>query len=230
MENQEHQYSAEINEIVGQPPKWLLKSGGSSLLLLLLILLALSAFTSYSDKHVIPVIIFREKTIFPITGNMSVIRFLKASGEQVKKGDPIALTKQNNNSQMINAPFTGKIFYDRDALKNRHPADTLAMLVPSNGVFGFKGDVGLDYARFLSIHKGTVFTIIPDDQIENNRNIIGKITSFGLPKANNILGFSGIIEPQSGKSLEETYLSILTIKGKLVLNLDDKTILRHIFN
>lgn len=230
MDKREHVYSAEIKEIVGEPPKWLLKSGGGSLLLLLLLLGALSAFTRYPDKKIIAVQIYREQNAFILSKNLNVSRFLKASGAQVKKGETIALTDQNGVRQNLTAPFSGKLFYDDGALTNSVKKDTLAMLVPSKGVFKFKGEISTEYARLLNNAKNTAFKIAPNNQVDKDLEVYGKLTALGPLKANNMLDFTGTIEPASGTILDQNYVAILNLDARLTLVLDNKTILSRILH
>lgn len=230
MEKIEHVYSAEIKEIVGEPPKWLLKSGGGSLLLLLLLLVALSAFTSYTDKKIIAIQIYREQQAFIISKSLNVQQFLKASGSQVKKGEDIALADHNGVRQTLTAPFIGKLFYDEGALTNPTKKDTLAMLVPSSGVFKFRGEISTEYARLLNDAKSTAFKITPNNQLDKDLEIFGKLISLGPLKANNMLDFTGIIEPSSGIVLDQNYVAVLNLDSKLTLVLDNKTILSRILH
>lgn len=230
MEKIEHVYSAEIKEIVGEPPKWLLKSGGGSLLLLLLLLGALSAFTRYTDKKIIAVQIYREQRAFILSKSLNVQQFLKSSGSQVKKGEDIALTDYNGMKQTLTAPFIGKLFYDDGALTDPTIKDTLAMLVPSKGVFKFRGEISTEYARLLNDAKSTTFKITPNNQLDKDLEIFGKLTSLGPLKANNMLDFTGIIESASGIILDQNYVAILNLDSKLTLVLDNKTILSRILH
>jgi len=228
MDKIEHVYSAEIKEIVGEPPKWLLKSGGGSLLLLLLLLVALSAFTHYPDKKAITVNIYREQNPLILSKSLNVYRFLKASGATAKKGEAIALTDHDGIKQIITAPFAGKLFYDDGALTETHKKDTLAMLVPSKGGFKFKGQISSEYARLLNDSKNTVFKITPDNQLGDDLELYGKLTTLGPLKANNMFDFTGTIEPASGSILDENYVAILNLDARLTLILDNKTILARI--
>ncbi|MBE5317705.1 hypothetical protein IM793_00920 [Pedobacter sp. MR2016-19] len=230
MDKTEHVYSAEIKEIVGEPPKWLLKSGGGSLLLLLLLLGALSAFTRYPDKKIIAVQIYRGQHAFIFSKSSNVKEFLKSSGAPVKKGEAIALADSNGTSKTIRAPFTGKLFYDEGALTSTAKTDTLAMLVPSNGVFKFKGEISTEYARLLSNAQGTAFKIEPNNQVAKGLEIYGKLTALGPLKANNMLDFTGTIEAASGTILDQNYVAILNLDAKLTLVLENKTVLARILH
>jgi hypothetical protein len=230
MDKIEHVYSAEIKEIVGEPPKWLLKSGGGSLLLLLLLLGALSAFTRYPDKKTITVKIYREQNAFILLKSLNVRQFLKTSGAQVKKGEAIAQADHDGIKQIITAPFTGKLFYDDDALTNAIKKDTLAMLVPSKGGFKFKGEISTEYARLLNDAKSSAFKIVPNNQVDKNLELYGKLTALGPLKANNMLDFTGTMAPGSGSILDQNYVAILNLDAQLTLVLDNKTILSRILH
>ncbi|MBO9673517.1 MAG: hypothetical protein J7577_08735 [Sphingobacteriaceae bacterium] len=230
MDKIEHVYSAEIKEIVGEPPKWLLKSGGGSLLLLLLLLVALSAFTHYPDKKAIAVKIYREQNAVVLLKSLNICQFSKTSGATAKKGDAIALTDVDGIKQIITAPFTGKLFYDDGALTETVKKDTLAMFVPSNGGFKFKGQISSEYARLLNDSKSTVFKITPNNQLGDDLELYGKLNTLGPLKANNMFDFTGTITPASGSVLDLNYVAILNLDARLTLVLDNKTILSRILN
>ncbi|MFD2284985.1 hypothetical protein GJU39_17435 [Pedobacter petrophilus] len=230
MDKKAHIYSAEIKEIVGEPPKWLLKSGGGSLLLLLFMLGGLSAFTRYPEKEIIPVHIYRGQNAFIISKKYCVKKFLKASGTQVKKGEAIAQADSKALNQTITAPFAGKLFYDEDALTNPSKPDTLALLVSSEGPFKFKGKIGTEYAHLLTTAKATSFKIAINNQVVKDLALYGKLNGFGPLKSGNTLAFTGTIEPASGKIIDDNYLAIQNLEGKLTLILDNKTILSRILN
>ncbi|MEH3113742.1 hypothetical protein [Pedobacter terrae] len=228
MDKIEHVYSAEIKEIVGEPPKWLLKSGGGSLLLLLLLLVALSAFTHYPDKKAVMVKIYREQNAVVLLKSLNIHQFLKASGATAKKGEVIALAYRGGSKQIITAPFTGKLFYDDAALTETGKKDTVAMFVPSKGGFKFKGQISSEYARLLNDSKNTVFKIIPNNQLGDDLELYGKLTTLGPLKANNMFNFTGTIVPASGSLLDQNYVAILNLDAQLTLILDNKTILSRI--
>ncbi|GGH13536.1 hypothetical protein [Pedobacter zeae] len=230
MDKTEHIYSAEIKEIVGEPPKWLLKSGGGSLLLLLLLLLALSAFTHYPDKKAIAINIYREQNPLILSKSLNVCRFLKTSGAQAKKGEAIALADRDGIKQIITAPFTGKLFYADGALTETHKKDTLAMLVPSKGGFKFKGQISSEYARLLNDSKNTAFKITPNNLLGDDLELYGKLTTLGPLKTNNMFDFTGTIEPASGNILDQKYVAVLNLDARLTLVLENKTILSRILN
>ena len=82
----------------------------------------------------------------------------------------------------------------------------------------------------LNDAKSSAFKIVPNNQVDKNLELYGKLTALGPLKANNMLDFTGTMAPGSGSILDQNYVAILNLDAQLTLVLDNKTILSRILH
>jgi len=132
----------EIDDLIGNPPGWLLRSGISIVALVIITIITMSAFISYPDKIV---------AIGEMTGDYPPIEHVSRvagvidtiyvkDGETVKKGDKIAYLQNTMNRNHLQRIM--HFIYQYQAVG--HVADYSNIYIPQNLQLG---DLTTDYAR-----------------------------------------------------------------------------------
>lgn len=132
----------EIDDLIGNPPGWLLRSGISIVALVIMTILTMSAFISYPDK----IVALGEMTgdyppIAHVNKVAAVIDTIYAKdGQHVKKDDKIAYLQNSMNRRHL-----GNIRYFINQYQTvEHIADYTNIYIPKNLQLG---DLTADYAR-----------------------------------------------------------------------------------
>lgn len=96
-----HLRIAEAEEVIGQPPSWLLYWGISIILGLILMMGAATHFIYYPDQVQLPVIVAAPGTIHPLAPirTAHLARLLVEEGQAVAKGQPVAYLGNEDNVQ-----------------------------------------------------------------------------------------------------------------------------------
>lgn len=134
--------SEEVQEILTQPPNWMIRWGSALFLGLILMLLIMSWFIKYPDiipsEALITTIIPPQKEYAKTTGRLSAI--LVEDNEAVYKGQPLAIIENPARHEDV---FTLKSILDTISIKNNtffYPLDSIPVF--------FLGDIESDYALF----------------------------------------------------------------------------------
>jgi HlyD family secretion protein len=94
-----------VNDLLGKPPGWLLRSGISLVFVIVLSGLLLSAFIHYPDRLNGQVVIQRERTPVALVPTISTFidSLFVEDGDEVKKGDIVAILHSDANWQEMMA-------------------------------------------------------------------------------------------------------------------------------
>ena len=93
----------EIDQMLGNPPGWLLRWGLTMILLAALIFAALSWFIKYPDKVAAPITIFTENPAIRVVAKTSgkINQLLVANNEEVAKGEILAVLDNPTRTEDI---------------------------------------------------------------------------------------------------------------------------------
>lgn len=124
----------EIQEMMGNPPGWILYSGISIIFMVTIVALLLSWFIKYPDKMEATVIIRTEKApteiVTPLSGVLDSL-FIK-DGDNIKEGTFLALVK---NAALLQHVFEAEIKIDQ-LIKVKHQSAFTGFILPESLVLG----------------------------------------------------------------------------------------------
>jgi len=133
--------STEIDEIIGQPPHWLIRWGITVFFAILILVLTLSYFIEYPETITTPFILNADHPAIPLRIQKSgqLIHFFKKAGEQVVKNDTLLFWRENNATEkhILLSPADGRIEFI-SPLNNGEilsKGQLLLFIVPKAGVY-----------------------------------------------------------------------------------------------
>lgn len=153
-------YSAEITEIIGTPPRWILRVGGGLLLALVLGFGALAASVSIPEQSPAPVRLRGAIQPYYLRQSTTNGRLVVAAGQVVRQGQVLRHTTLDSAADE-RAPFAGTIFYEESAASTAHPGDTLGLLAPLANTYRFSGRLAVGRLPELRAQAGTLRLEVP---------------------------------------------------------------------
>jgi len=219
-------YSAEITEIIGTPPRWIMRVGSGLLLLLLLVFIGLSNSIAIPETSYSNITIRAATQPYYVTQAMAS-RVVVAPGQVVEQGQPLARSAADT-AICLRAPFRGTIFYEGPT--KAQPGDTLAVLVPLATTYGFSGKVAVSQLSQLQ-HRGEVELAVPlADRSESSLSLKGRLSYVNPVVHNGTATYKGHLDSASAAVLAHQLAFATSLDGTLLVSRRHQTLLNRIFN
>lgn len=223
-------YSAEITEIIGTPPRWILRAGGGLLLVVLLVVGTLASTVRIAEQHASPLRITGVTRPYylrqPAAGGL---RTLVASGQVVAQGQLLAQRPLDPASQ-VPAPFGGTVYYEDLAGAPARPDDTLAMLVPLANTYRFSGKVAL--AQVPELRRSQLLQIqVPlDSRLSSSLTLHGHLHYLNPVVHDGQVSYSGQLDSLSEVALSQQAATITDLRGTLFVRSPSRPVLQRLLH
>ena len=224
-------YSAEITEIIGTPPRWILRAGGGLLLAVLLVVGTLASTIRTAEQHPSAVRIVGVTQPYylrqPATGGL---RPLVASGQVVAQGQRLALGTDSATRPVL-APFKGTVHYDEQALAGgARPGDTLALLVPLATTYRFSGQVPLSQVAALRQSQLLQIQVPLDGRLGNGLALHGRVRYLSPVVHAGLVRYSGQLDGPSEVALGQQAATITDLRGTLLVRGASRPVLQRLLH
>ena len=221
-------YSAEITEIIGTPPRWILRAGGGLLLVVLLVVGTLASTVRIAEQHTSPVRITGvTRPYYLRQPTLGGVRPLVASGQVVALGQVLAQRPHDPASRVL-APFGGTVYYEDLAGAPALPGDTLAMLVPLANTYRFRGKVLL--AQVPALRRGQLLQIqVPlDSRMGSSLALHGRLRYLNPVVRDGQVSYSGRLDSLSEALLSQQAATITDLRGTLLVRSPSRPVLQRL--
>ena len=149
--------SAELDEIIGRPPHWLVRRGISLFFLLALLILALGYFIQYPDFITIPLQIAANQPSTPVAlpGSGFIGNIMVKEGTNVKENDTLFtwFNIDRKKKDVVLAPTPGTIEFLLPLIPQKlfHKSDVLIYINPINNEFQLYSNLDTDQAAKVKV-------------------------------------------------------------------------------
>jgi len=223
-------YSAEITEIIGTPPRWIMRAGGGLLLVLLLGFVGLSASVTIPEQTLLPVRLSGTTQPYYLRQGPTGGQLVVAAGQLVRQGQPL-LHHPLNSAADERAPFTGTVFYEDPTRVSRRAGDTLGLLAPLNNTYRFSGQISVGHIRELRAHAATLQVEVPlNDQADGSLLLNGRLSYINPVVRQGTVTYHGQLDSLSSVALAQHFTALTTLEGALLLRQHSRPILRRLLN
>jgi hypothetical protein len=226
-----YQHSFEVQEIIGKTPGWMVRWGITALLATLLILLISSAVINYPVVTTPEIKLVLSSPLFYIQRNAGeTLEFKKNSG-QVTQHDLIAVASDTSGrSRFISAPYAGLIKPLSIFSGNGSVTDTLAVVIPKQVSYRFKGTLPAMYAR-QNIKGKKVNVIIAKNYLPGEQVVLqGVIDDISPVAISGSCSFWGNLDAASNKKLAQAAVLADTCEGFIEITVSQRSILKRILS
>jgi hypothetical protein len=216
-------YSAEITEIIGTPPRWIMRAGGGLLLGGLLGLAALASTVRLPEQSTAPLLIRGTVPPYYLRQTAGLLRPAVASGQVVQQGQLLAQGRLDPGQQ-VRAPFTGILFYDAGAA---HAGDTLGLLTPLANTYRFSGQVALGRVPALRSLPALQIEVPLDDHL-GSLTLRGHLAYIRPDVRGGLVGFAGQLDSLSSLTRGRRAAALATLPGQLLLSSPGKPLAQRL--
>ncbi len=216
-------YSAEITEIIGTPPRWIMRAGGGLLLGGLLALAALASTVPLPEQNTAPLLIRGTVPPYYLRQTTDQLRPVVASGQVVQQGQLLAQGLRDPQQQ-VRAPFAGVLFYDASAAR---AGDTLGLLTPLATTYRFSGQVALGQVPALRRLSALQIEVPLDDHL-GSLTLRGHLAYLRPDVHGGLVGFAGQLDSASSLVLGRRAAALATLPGQLLLSSPGKPLTQRL--
>lgn len=223
-------YSAEIAEIIGTPPRWLLRVGGGLLLALVLGFGGLAASISIPQQNAAPVRLrglvqpyyLRQAT----ASGVPVV----AAGQVVRQGQVLRHSALGPAADE-RAPFAGTLFYEAPTAGTAHPGDTLGLLAPLANTYRFSGQLPVGRLPELRLQARALRLEVPLESADASSLVLtGLLTYLDPVVRHGTITYNGQLDGPSSAALARHFAALTTLDGTLLLRQPTRPVLQRLLN
>jgi hypothetical protein len=218
-------FSAEITDIIGTPPRWIVRAGGGRLLGLLLGVAALASSIALPEHHSYPLVLKGEVAPYYLRQSANQLRPLLASGSVVTKGHYLTNASPTDTIGGLRAPFTGTYF--SAAPTTVIPGDTLGLLVPLTNTYRFSGRIALGQLTALRQAPALVLEV-PLEGTDQALVLHGHLSYIAPAVHNGQVTYIGLLDSSSNQLLAHRLVAITQLNGLLQVSGAPKTVVQRL--
>ncbi|RSK37524.1 hypothetical protein [Hymenobacter metallilatus] len=218
-------YSAEISEIIGTPPRWMMRVGSGLLLLALVAGVALASVVEVPEQHHAAVRISGITAPYYLRQSAGGLRLLVASGQPVQQGQRLAGSLQDS-SLAIRAPFRGTFYAE---VPGQTANDTLGVLVPAATAYRFTGRVAPEQLRELRSHGRQQLQVALDEQADSHLLLHGQLHYINPVVRNGQVTYVGRLDSASNAQVARQFAGLNSLEGTLLVSSTHKPVLQRLF-
>lgn len=222
-------YSAEISEIIGTPPRWIMRVGGGLLLLSLVAGVALASVVEVPEQHHAAVRISGTTAPYYLRQPAGGLRLLVTSGRPVRKGQPLAQGLADS-SLSISAPFEGAFYTEvHPQLPEPATGDTLGVLVPAATAYRFTGRVAPEQLRELRSHGRQLLRVPLNQQATSHLLLHGQLQYINPVVRDGQVTYVGQLDSASTVRLARQFAGLSSLEGTLLVSSTHQPVLQRLF-
>ncbi len=224
-----YQHSFEVQEIIGKTPGWMVRWGITALFSTLFMLLLASAFISYPVVITPDVQLVLTPPLFYVQRQAGETVTLQQPGGPVNARAVIAVVADTSgNSRSIVAPYAGVV--ERFGAFQGNGGDTLAVVIPGQAHYQFRGTLPAMYAR-QNIKGSKVNVIIAKNLISGERVVLqGTIHDISPVAVSGHCPFWGSLDTVSDKKLREAAVLSGVCEGVIEITVSERSVLKRIIS
>jgi len=218
-------YSADIAEIIGTPPRWIMRSGGGLLLLLLLAFAGLAARVSIPEQNSLPVRVSGLTQPHYLLQRPGGAQLLVAAGQRVQLGQPLGSAADER------APFAGTVFYAAPTGVVRSVGDTLGLVVPLINTYRFSGQLVVEQLPELHAHAEALQVQVPlPGQADGQLLLRGRLSYLDPVVRGGTVRYNGQLDSSSSAAVAQHFAAITSLEGTLLLRQRPQPILQRLLH
>jgi hypothetical protein len=221
-------YSAEITEIIGIPPRWIVRGGGSLLLAIFMTCLFVASVIRVPKQHSSPVTLHGATRPYYLRQIVTGARWAVGVGSIIKKGQAL-LQGGNSETTLISAPFAGQLML-QSQLYSASPGDTIGMLIPLNNTYRFTGTIDLGQTKQLSSRMGFPIEVTLSKRTQEKMVLYGRLGYITPTIQNGHVTYVGELDSSSNAMLSQRLLVAADVPGMLVFTTVGKPLLQSLFH
>lgn len=222
-------YSAEITDIIGTPPRWIVRAGGGLLLGLLLGVVALAGSLRLPERHSYPVVLRGTVPPYYLRQAGGRLRAAIASGQVVRQGQVLAHTGHPaDTAAAVRAPFAGTFFTASPAGAAAQPGDTLGLLVPLVNAYRFGGRVALGQLAELRQAAPLTIEVPVAGQAGQPLALHGRLSYLDPTVRNGQATYVGHLDSLSALALTRQLAPLTQLSGTLLVSGPPHTVLHRL--
>jgi hypothetical protein len=223
-------YSAEITEIIGTPPRWILRAGGGLLLALVLGFGGLAASISLPNNSPAPVRLRGTMQPYYLRQGGAGGPLVVAAGQVVRQGQVLRHSALGPAADE-RAPFTGTLFYEVPAPGTAHPGDTLGLLAPLANTYRFSGRLPVGRLPELRTQARTLRLEVPLETADASSLVLtGQLTYLDPVVRHGTVTYNGQLDSRSSAALARHFAALTTLDGTLLLRQPARPVLQRLLN
>lgn len=222
-------YSAEITEIIGTPPRWIIRTGGGLLLLVFLGFIALGTVIRLPEHSSSPVRLSGTTKPFYLTQATGPARPVVASGQRVARGQ-LLLGAGPDTLGRVRAPFAGTLLLAGPAAGALSPGDTLGVLLPLHNTYRFSGRVELGRAGSLARRPTLPIQVALGDRPEGALVLQGRLGYLNPIVRHGQVAYVGQLDSLSNLLLARELAAVTEVDGTLLLRGTRQPMLQSLFH
>ncbi|HEX8328336.1 MAG TPA: hypothetical protein VF629_12400 [Hymenobacter sp.] len=220
-------YSAEITEIIGTPPRWIMRVGGGLLLGLVLGFGALAASISIPEQNVLAVRLRNATPPYYLRPGLANGQPAVPAGQVVRRGQPL-LHYPLNPAADERAPFTGTLLYEDLAAGSRRAGDTLGLLVPLATAYRFSGRLAVGRLPELRAAGELRLEVPLAGRTTSLLALRGHLTYLDPAVHEGTVTYNGQLDSLSGVALARHFTGLTALDGTLLLPQPARPILQRL--
>ena len=221
-------YSAEITDIIGTPPRWIVRAGGGLLLALLLGAVAVAGGLRLPERHGYPVLLKGALAPYYLRQTTSRLQPALVTGRVAQLGGYLALAGRGDTSGAVRAPFAGTFFAAGLAEAATQPGDTLGLLVPLANTYRFSGRMALE--QLAGLRRTGTFTIeVPlAGHADQPLVLHGQLGYLDPTMRGGVASYQGHLDSISNVALARQLPAITQLTGTLLTSSAPQTVLHRL--
>jgi hypothetical protein len=222
-------YSAEIAEIIGTPPRWILRVGGGLLLALVLGFGGLAASISIPQQNAAPVRLRGQVQPYYLRQGAASGLPVVAAGQLVRQGQVLRHSALGPAADE-RAPFAGTLFYEAPAA-GAHPGDTLGLLAPLANTYRFSGQLPVGRLPELRLQARALRLEVPLETPDASSLVLtGQLTYLDPVVRHGTITYNGQLDGPSSAALARHFAALTTLDGSLLLRQPTRPVLQRLLN
>ena len=223
-------YSAEIAEIIGTPPRWIMRAGGGLLLALVLGFGGLAASISIPKQSTAPVRLRAATQPYYLRQSAASGPLVVAAGQVVRQGQVLRHSASGSAADE-RAPFTGTLFGEVPTAGAAHPGDTLGLLAPLANTYRFSGRLAVDRLPELRAQAHALRLEVPFETADASSLLLtGQLTYLDPVVRQGNVTYNGQLDAHSSAALARHFAALSTLDGTLLLRQPARPVLQRLLN
>lgn len=224
-------YSAEITDIIGTPPRWIVRAGGGLLLALLLGAVAVAGGLRLPKHHGYLVRLRGAVAPYYLRQTAGRLQPAVATGRVARQGRCLARAGRADRADTagaVRAPFAGTFFAAGLAEAAIQPGDTLGLLVPLANTFRFSGRMALEQLAGLR-QAGTLTIEVPlAGHADRPLVLHGQLSYLDPTVRGGLATYQGHLDSASNVALARQLPAITQLTGTLLISSTPQTVLHRL--